>query len=121
MVGQLKSAQRRRAVGRAALASGLVLLVVTGAALLASNPFGGQLPGGLACAHVKSLVAEYLADGLEPDLHEKVDRHLAHCEACRNFYASEREKASRLDTATGLALLTTAPAVGLLWLAVIGA
>ncbi len=81
------AARRNRAVlrlaGEIGAAIGLFLLVVW------LSPWGNRPRefdfGGITCSEVKTEMQQYMMGGLEPEEHEKIRLHLAHCPRCQEL------------------------------------
>lgn len=46
---------------------------------------------GFGCEATHRLLFEYVENELPPATHQKLDRHLAHCRACRKYVESYRQ------------------------------
>jgi len=109
MVGRIHGRQRRRAILRGGATSAVVALLVIGLAFAMDNPLGSDLPGGIACRDVHDAVYDYIADGVDGQLRQKIDAHLAECEVCREAYRQEQEKAAGISSAARVAAMICVP------------
>lgn len=52
-------------------------------------------PDGLACAEVANYSEDYFAHQLKPEIVDRIEKHLDHCELCRDHYAEYQEAHSK--------------------------
>jgi anti-sigma factor RsiW len=46
---------------------------------------GPVIPGGISCRELVELVTDYLEGVLPSELHERFERHIAHCSGCQTY------------------------------------
>ena len=90
MASTLVARRRRRQTVRLSVLASLV--AVTGVSFWGAYSQPAEYDfGGIVCSEVRRLAADYLGDGLPPELTQKLDVHLAECPNCKPLMDAMRK------------------------------